>query len=155
GGTIGDFQDVVHADDRPAVARAIDRALTEGESYDTEFRNVRGDPSVGWMSAQGRVFRDASGRPGGTPGVGLDVSGRRRPAAQLAARIGELALADRRKDEFLAMLAHELRNPLAPMSTALHLLRVEGHDRETLLAMLERQLRQLVRLVDDLLDVSR
>ena len=69
-----------------------------------------------------------------------------------------LRLADRRKDEFLAMLAHELRNPLAPLCNSLEILKRCGTD--TALAadarqMMERQLRQMVRLVDDLLDVSR
>ena len=69
-----------------------------------------------------------------------------------------LRVADRRKDEFLAMLAHELRNPLAPLRNALEILKRRGADaavaKETR-EMMERQLRQLVRLVDDLLDVSR
>ena len=69
-----------------------------------------------------------------------------------------LLAADRRKDEFLATLAHELRNPLAPLSNALQILRLA--DKDTDLAqkardMMERQLKQMVRLVDDLLDVSR
>jgi PAS domain S-box-containing protein len=65
--------------------------------------------------------------------------------------------ADRRKDEFLAMLAHELRNPLAPMSNALQLLRVGGREEiaEDALLVMERQMQQMTRLVDDLLDVSR
>ena len=66
--------------------------------------------------------------------------------------------ADRRKDEFLAMLAHELRNPLAPASNAVEVLRMAGVSDPTAgdaLSMLERQIRALVRLVDDLLDVAR
>jgi PAS domain S-box-containing protein len=75
-------------------------------------------------------------------------------------RRGEQALrdADRRKDEFLAMLAHELRNPLAPIRNGLQLLRMMGSGEKECIAarvMMERQLSQLVRLVDDLLDVSR
>ena len=69
-----------------------------------------------------------------------------------------LKTAARRKDEFLAMLAHELRNPLAPIRTGLQLIQLCGNDRETeleTLQMMDRQLRQLVRLIDDLLDVSR
>jgi signal transduction histidine kinase len=65
---------------------------------------------------------------------------------------------DRRKDEFLATLAHELRNPLAPMRNALQILRLKGSDRgaiEQVRGMMERQLGQMVRLIDDLLDVSR
>lgn len=69
-----------------------------------------------------------------------------------------LIQADRQKDEFLATLAHELRNPLAPLRNALHILKVAGPGSEdAMLArdIMDRQLRQLVRLVDDLLDVSR
>src|SRR6185436_11888637 len=66
--------------------------------------------------------------------------------------------ADRRKDEFLATLSHELRNPLAPIRNAVELMRRAGHDeslKDRSLAIMERQLQQLVRLTDDLLDVSR
>jgi signal transduction histidine kinase/ActR/RegA family two-component response regulator len=69
-----------------------------------------------------------------------------------------LLAADKRKDEFLATLAHELRNPLAPLRNALEILRLAGNDAgvaQTARDMMERQLQQLVRLVDDLLDVSR
>jgi signal transduction histidine kinase len=69
-----------------------------------------------------------------------------------------LRLADRRKDEFLATLAHELRNPLAPIRTGLDILRINPNDvaaGQRARAIMERQLRQMVRLVDDLLDVSR
>jgi len=69
-----------------------------------------------------------------------------------------LLLADRRKDEFLATLAHELRNPLAPLRTGLDIMRLNGGDPAASLrarGVMERQLKQMVRLVDDLLDVSR
>ena len=69
-----------------------------------------------------------------------------------------LRLADRRKDEFLATLAHELRNPLAPIRTGLDILRLRSGDAQATQRatdIMERQLRQMVRLVDDLLDVSR
>jgi signal transduction histidine kinase/ActR/RegA family two-component response regulator len=69
-----------------------------------------------------------------------------------------LRLADRRKDEFLATLAHELRNPLAPIRTGLDIMRINPSDLgagQRARAIMERQLRQMVRLVDDLLDVSR
>ena len=70
----------------------------------------------------------------------------------------ELREADRRKDEFLATLAHELRNPLAPMRNALQIIQLASGDREAVAQareMMERQMRHMVRLVDDLLDVSR
>jgi signal transduction histidine kinase len=79
----------------------------------------------------------------------------RRLANDLVALNAKLKDADRRKDEFLAMLAHELRNPLAPLHTSLELLRLDGADVPRLRAMMHRQVVLLTRLVDDLLDVSR
>jgi signal transduction histidine kinase len=80
-------------------------------------------------------------------------------ALENAHLVHELREADRRKDEFLAMLAHELRNPLAPIRNALEILRLRGQDRRSAVReawnMVERQTEQLSRLVDDLLDVAR
>jgi signal transduction histidine kinase len=77
---------------------------------------------------------------------------------RLARQAEELAAADRRKDEFLAVLGHELRNPLAPLQNGLQLLALGGNDQALVThsrQLMERQLRHLVRLVDDLLDVAR
>jgi len=77
---------------------------------------------------------------------------------ELRQKVAELAAADRRKDEFLATLAHELRNPLAPLRHALQLLQLTDGDpdlRKKARSVMERQLAQMVRLIDDLLDVSR
>jgi signal transduction histidine kinase/CheY-like chemotaxis protein len=95
--------------------------------------------------------------------IGVLADAINRMLADLEREIGErrgaeeaLRLVDRRKDEFLATLAHELRNPLAPISNALHLLHGAGAEAQgQARAVIERQVRQLVRLVDDLLDVSR
>jgi PAS domain S-box-containing protein len=91
-------------------------------------------------------------------GIVRDITERKRLEQELRQRVQELAEADRKKDEFLATLAHELRNPLAPLRTALQLLQVPGagaavagRARE----IMGRQVEQMVRLVDDLLDVSR
>jgi len=86
-----------------------------------------------------------------------EVTERRRAEAQLQQLAEKLRQADRRKDEFLATLAHELRNPLAPIRSAVGLLYGEcsGAAAQLSLDVIERQLRQLVRMVDDLLDVSR
>lgn len=103
--------------------------------------------TVAWSSISGRVPV-----PGWASwGVGLDVTDRKRADDALTE-------AARRKDEFLAVLAHELRNPLAPLSNGLHLLKMRGAEPQTgdeARAMMERQLTQLVRLTDDLLDVNR
>ena len=91
-------------------------------------------------------------------GIVRDITERKRLEQDLRQRVEELADADRQKNDFLAMLAHELRNPLAPMRNALHLIKMPGAAPSTVdeaRAMMERQLEHLVRLVDDLLDVSR
>jgi signal transduction histidine kinase/ActR/RegA family two-component response regulator len=87
-----------------------------------------------------------------------DITDRRRLEEQLRQRAEQLAEADRRKDEFLAMLAHELRNPLGPIRNALHLLARPGAGEETVQkarTIAERQVAHMARLIDDLLDVSR
>src|SRR5262249_43409368 len=96
------------------------------------------------------TVRDEEGTIVGASKIARDISERKRAERMLRE-------ADRRKDEFLAVLAHELRNPLAPMRNALALLRrqssMAGH--EFAYEIMDRQLRQMTRLVDDLLDVSR
>ena len=91
-------------------------------------------------------------------GIVRDITERKQLERELRQRLADLAEADRQKNEFLAMLAHELRNPLAPMRNALHLMKMPGADGNVVKMsrdVMERQLHQLVRLVDDLLDVSR
>jgi PAS domain S-box-containing protein len=94
---------------------------------------------------------DSAGAPYAVCGISTDITERK--WAEEAARE-----ADRRKDEFLAVLAHELRNPLAPIRNAVHVLKTPGADAPTAdraRDLIERQVQHLVRLVDDLLDVSR
>ncbi|MDB4974807.1 MAG: putative histidine kinase, hybrid [Myxococcaceae bacterium] len=94
-------------------------------------------------------LRDASGQARGAIGAFVDVT--RLKLAEEALRA-----ADRRKDEFLAVLSHELRNPLAPITTAVELMKLRnGVASEHEIAVIERQARHMVRLVDDLLDISR
>jgi PAS domain S-box-containing protein len=95
--------------------------------------------------------RDDAGRVIGASKIARDITERKRAEAALRE-------ADRRKDEFLALLAHELRNPLAPLRNGLHVMRLAGGDADAAAqarSMMERQLGHMVRLVDDLLDISR
>src|SRR6202048_2406368 len=90
--------------------------------------------------------------------IGMVVDAFNKMLDEVQVRTLELGEADRRKDEFLATLAHELRNPLAPIRNALHILKLPGVDdamADQTVAMMERQVQHLVRLVDDLLDMSR
>ncbi|MYM67872.1 response regulator [Pseudoduganella sp. FT55W] len=106
-------------------------------------------PSECWFDFVYQPLLDDAGRPYGVAVVAFDVT-------ELAAAKRAAESANRAKDEFLAMLGHELRNPLAPIVTALQLMRIRGSDfalKER--AVIERQTKHLVALVDDLLDVSR
>ena len=103
-------------------------------------------------------IRDEEGQIHGVVMVFHDIIERRKLERELTLRAERLAEADRRKDEFLAMLAHELRNPLAPIRNALYLMGSPGASPESLeraREMMERQVQHMVRLVDDLLDISR
>jgi len=105
-----------------------------------------------------RASRVAFGREAAVLGILRDVTERNRMERALRERTDALLAQDRYKDEFLAMLSHELRNPLAPLSNALTMLRSGRSDpKQTaqLLAMMGRQLEHLLRLVNDLLDASR
>lgn len=128
------------------------QAVLQGKSArDVRVIVERPDRSRVTVSVNIDPLYDASGQRIGAINVFEDVTERVRAEEALKT-------ADRRKDEFLAMLAHELRNPLAPIRTGLQILRLCGDDHDTAvttLDMMDRQLRQLVRLIDDLLDISR
>jgi PAS domain S-box-containing protein len=110
-----------------------------------------------WMAYKVLTLPGADGRPVALATVSQDVTERRRLEDDLRRVAEELSGADRRKNDFLAMLAHELRNPLAPISNAVRALSLRRDETavDSASEMLERQVGQIIRLVDDLLDVSR
>ena len=111
-----------------------------------------------WMAYKVFALTNPANEPVGFATVSQDVTERKRLADDLQRLAADLSDADRRKNEFLATLAHELRNPLAPMSNMLEVLKRAGDDPEILKQAhdtIERQLGQMVRLVDDLLDLNR
>jgi PAS domain S-box-containing protein len=143
--------EVVHEEDRPRVVQEFHAALEDRAPYETEFRvrNARG--IVHWLATAGHVVRDEGGRPQRLVGIVQDITATKRLEEDLRA-------ADRRKDVFLATLAHELRNPLAPIRTAAELLAHPKLDTQQLSwaqAVIQRQVGHMALLLDDLLDVSR
>jgi PAS domain S-box-containing protein len=124
---------------------------------DVRFRHFKtGEPR--WMAYKVLTLPGSDGQPIGFATVSQDVTERRRLADDLRGLAADLSDADQKKNEFLAMLAHELRNPLAPISNAARSLRLGLDDKEAVRAaadLVERQAAQLSRLVDDLLDISR
>ncbi|WP_437679291.1 hybrid sensor histidine kinase/response regulator [Sorangium sp. So ce131] len=156
--TLEDFIQLIHHEDQPAVREAFEAAVRRGSDLTVEFRVVWPDGSVHWLRDQGRIFRDALGSAVALTGACVDITERKELEQALQQRAEQLAEADRRKDEFLAMLGHELRNPLAPVRSVIEALRQKTSDDgqlERAFTIIDRQIEHLVRLVDDLLDVSR
>jgi PAS domain S-box-containing protein len=158
GAVLDKYIESIHPDDVDKTLAALNRSVESGEPYEADYRIVQTDGSIRWVTARGVVERDGTGRALRMPGVLVDITDRKRLEEELRLRVDQLAEADRRKDEFLATLAHELRNPLAPIRNSLQILKMARVDAATVQqtrAMMERQVHHLVRLVDDLLDVSR
>jgi two-component system CheB/CheR fusion protein len=141
----------MHPDDVARKLRLWNLARETGQPFEAEYRLRAVDGTYRWQLTRALPQRDATGAITRWYGSVVDVDDRRRAEEALRE-------ADRRKDEFLAMLAHELRNPLAPIR---HALAVQARSDDDLLVSremrqtMERQVKHLVRLVDDLLDVSR
>jgi signal transduction histidine kinase/ActR/RegA family two-component response regulator len=155
---IDDFYARIHQEDRTATRDAIDSSIRNRTPYDIVYRTVH--PTTGavkWIRALGGADYASDGTPKHFDGVTVDVSAQELDQQRLSMLNEQLREQDRRKDEFLATLAHELRNPLAPIRTGLHVLRAGGSpEQQTKIGeMMERQLGHLVRMVDDLLDISR
>ena len=144
--------------DKPLVQTTIAEAIRTKGTFQLEHRVIRADGTIGWTSSRAVPFLDERGNIVEWLGAASDITDRKRAEEMLRASEEELREADRRKDEFLAMLAHELRNPLAPIRTGLELIRVAGNTPaavERVRSMMDRQVGHMVRLIDDLLDVSR
>jgi PAS domain S-box-containing protein len=143
----------------PNELPAIIERLQRGETVRTyETVRVRKDGSRFDASISVAPIKDDHGRMAGALAIARDVSDRKRLERELQSRIAELSEIGRRKDEFLAMLAHELRNPLAPLQSALEILSMGVADSnmiEWAREVMGRQVDQLSGLVDGLLDVSR
>lgn len=149
--TFADFLKSVHADDRAVVMTAVECTLREGAPFEAEFRLLWPDGTVHWLLSKGDLERDAHDQPLRLSGINMDITERKQ--VEMA-----LKTADRHKDEFLAMLAHELRNPLTPVLSAVEVLRHSHLDDPALnwaRDLIHRQVTHMTQLVDDLLDVSR
>jgi PAS domain S-box-containing protein len=152
-------RDFFFPEDHPRIINEfLPTVLKEGHAeIDVRFRHFK-TGEARWMAYKLLTLGDDTGRTVAIATVSQDVTERRKLEDNLRALATSLAEADRRKDEFLATLAHELRNPLAPLSNTLEILKRNANEDASVrrgLDTMERQLEQLVRLVDDLLDLSR
>jgi PAS domain S-box-containing protein len=150
------FFSLIHPEDREFVERTMREARATNAAgvgaFEVEYRVIRkNDGQVRWVLSRGRDVPEPSGPPSRTVGVSFDVTDRRQ--IEEALRDG-----DRRKNDFLATLAHELRNPLAPIRNAVQIMALKAPphpDLKWARELIARQTKQLARLVDDLIDISR
>ena len=152
GSTDGDaWNDVFHPDDQAGAWERWRHSLATGETYEIQYRLRHHSGVYRWVLGRALPLHDEAGRIMRWMGTCTDIH-----VQKLSE--DEWREASQRKDEFLAMLAHELRNPLAPISTAAQLLKIQGADPKRVAQasdIISRQVRHMTSLVDDLLDVSR
>ncbi len=142
---------LLHPDDAGSTLASWKECVRTGANWDIEHRFLGTDGRYHPVLARGSPVRGRDGRIVCWAGIHLDISGLKRAE-------DELLQADRRKDEFLATLAHELRNPLAPIRNAARAIRLKAANDPQLQRaqeIIDRQIDHLTRLVDDLLDISR
>ncbi|MBK4738310.1 PAS domain-containing protein [Noviherbaspirillum sp. DKR-6] len=140
-----------HPDDQPLAWERWRHSLATGEPYEVHYRLRHRSGQYRWNLGRALPVRDESGAIIRWMGTCTDIHDQKLAEEELKA-------ASRRKDEFLAMLAHELRNPLAPIATAAQLLTLTANDAKRVRQssdIISRQVRHMTGLVDDLLDVSR
>jgi PAS domain S-box-containing protein len=146
-----DFLAAIVPDQRERVQTSAEHALRSSTDYKEQYEVRWPDGSFHWVLAYGRPLADETGITTRMVGVSLDVT-------ESVLSRAALELADRRKDEFLATLAHELRNPLAPIRQAVKVARSDAASaaqRSWGLSVIDRQASHMAVLLDDLLDISR
>lgn len=152
------WHSVHHPDHSQRVIEKFVHHVQQGMDWEDTFPLKGKDGKFRWFLSRMKCIRDANGHVTQIFGTNTDISAEREMAEEMRILTARLSEADRRKDEFLATLAHELRNPLAPISNAIQVMRMSDHlddGMPELLEVMERQTSHLIRLVDDLLDVSR
>ena len=146
------FYERIHPGDRDGVRARLDETMWQGKDYAAEHRVLHPGGGSHWLYAAGRATYDqATGKPVRMSGVVFDITARKRIEE-------DLREANRRKTEFLAMLSHELRNPLAAIRYALQEMREHGNSPDSAVwtrDVIDRQSKHLSKLVDELLDVTR
>ncbi|WP_051241969.1 hybrid sensor histidine kinase/response regulator [Azohydromonas australica] len=149
--------DAVHPQDRPAADARFRDALAQRGAFELDYRLRRADGSWRWCIDMGVPRIGTDGVFLGHVGNVIDITERKLAELTNADLSRALQGVDQRKNQFLATLAHELRNPLTPLRTGLHIVRTAPGSETAgkVLQIMERQVEHLVRLIDDLMDVSR
>jgi PAS domain S-box-containing protein len=155
----GTFCNLLHPEDRERMQLVFSQTREMmGPGPLVEYRILTTQHEVRWLQGAGIIQRNAQGEPERFIGVSTDVTHRKQAEAALAARTEELHAASRHKDEFLAMMAHELRNPLASILNAAEALNTENPSKSDVswaFGNIGHQATHMARMLDDLLDASR
>ena len=157
--------ELIHPDDRTWVQLAIEQSVATNTDYDVEYRTIWADGSTHWVLVRGRCFYNPDATPRRMVGMSMDITARKRAEAereqllaQAQAAQTQAEAANRTKDQFLAVLSHELRSPLNPIlgwSKLLQTREFEPAVRQKAIETIERNAKLQSQLIEDLLDVSR
>lgn len=158
GDTQDDFYALIHPDDRVNFSSELKKAADTNSNYEVQFRLQHANGNWLTMEGRGHAVYSEKGEALSIFGLVIDISDRKAAEQQLHELNKQLSISDRRKDEFLATLAHELRNPLAPMRNVLEIMRFKEKDNPFIhwsRDIIERHVSQMTHLVDDLMEASR
>jgi len=158
--SINQWLDFIHPDQQALVKTEFDRAYADcpRNSVHLEMQMRQKEGGYRWFSARAFWYQETVGSPYVLQGVNIDIQELKTLGEERQQAIEKLKAEDIRKNEFLAMLAHELRNPLAPISAGAELLKIARIDEERIRQtseIISRQVSHMTNLIDDLLDVSR
>jgi two-component system CheB/CheR fusion protein len=156
--TVDDWLAGVHDEDRPRVVEAWTAAFAGADHYRMQYRFRGADGTTRWIASSARVLRRADGKPSLVIGTAREVTADIETRRSLERKTEQLEQADRQKNEFLAILAHELRNPLGAARYSIALLRQAPDDaaiRARATDVIDRQIGHMAKMLDDLLDLSR
>jgi len=158
--SISQWLDFIHPDEQTLVKTEFERAYAAcpSNSVHLEMRMKQKEGGYRWFSARAFWYQESAGAQYSLQGVNIDIQELKTLGEERQQAIEKLKAEDSRKNEFLAMLAHELRNPLAPISAGAELLKIARGDQERVRQtseIISRQVSHMTNLIDDLLDVSR
>jgi PAS domain S-box-containing protein len=151
------WMEAIHPEDRPKVQSVIDQQQ-KGDRHDLEYRIMHPDGSLRWIRDRGFGLKDATGHPYRMVGIAEDITEQVQLVAREKAAREEAEQANRIKDEFLAILSHELRSPLNPILGWTQMFQIYQSDPTILqegFNAIERSAKLLLELINDLLDVAK
>ena len=154
--TFDEWEASLHPDDLEPVKEAVEQALDPAGSkaYFAQYRLIRPDASLVWVEATGTVTFE-NGQAVRLIGTVQDITERKTADESLRQAVAKLEVADEKKNQFLATLGHELRNPLAAVSSSVHTLELAPEKQSRLVSAMKKGVQTMRHLLDDLLDFTR